>query len=47
LLRKQKLFGKEAFFIYSFEVHWDTKGNMAISVAAITVEDNYEATVKH
>ncbi|HEY8657793.1 MAG TPA: hypothetical protein VIL78_02090 [Hanamia sp.] len=40
LLRKHKLFRNDAFFIYSFEVQWDDKGNMAISVAAIQIENN-------
>ena len=40
LLRKQTLFGNDTFFIHSFETHWDDKGNMAISVAAIKIEDD-------
>ena len=40
LLRKKMLFGNDAFFIHSFEVHWDDNGNMAISVVAIQIEDN-------
>ena len=40
LLRKHTLFKSDAFFINSFEVHWDDNGNMAISVAALQIENN-------
>jgi hypothetical protein len=38
LLRKDKFFSKDIFFIYNYELHVDDKGNMAVSVAAIDIE---------
>lgn len=40
LLRKHTLFENDSFFIYKFTLHWDDNNNMAISVAAIPIENN-------
>jgi len=40
VLRKKVLFKEEAFFVMSYESHWDNKGNMSMSIAVLQIENN-------